>query len=60
MYIVLLAISSSFLGIVLVKKVYSYYTNRYQLVEPLEVYDFTEDIEMHHSHPIYHSFYGTF
>lgn len=51
MYIVLLAISSSCLGIIIIKKVYSYFTNRYHLVEPVDIYDFTDDIELANTQP---------
>jgi len=46
MYIVLLAISSSCLGIVIIKKIYNYFSNRYHIVEPVDIYDFTDDLEM--------------
>lgn len=52
MYVVLLAISSSLVGIVLIKKAYNYYTSRYhQLVEPIDVYDFTDSLEIENPYP---------
>jgi hypothetical protein len=51
MYIVLLAISTSCLGLVIIKKVYTYFTNSYRIVEPIDVYDFTDDIELVDSQP---------
>lgn len=52
MYVVLLAISSSLVGIVLIKKAYNYYTTRYhQLVEPIDVYDFTDNLDIENPSP---------
>jgi hypothetical protein len=39
MYIILLALSSACFGILVIKKAYNYYRSRYQLVEPIDIYD---------------------